>query len=88
MSQFQETEELELEPLLEESHLVLRTDDMSEEDRAFYDAKDTEKATVDERPGSAIESFAEPSPEEKRLVRKLDTRILPVACILYLFACG
>ena len=87
MSQFQETEELELEPLLEESHLVLHTDDMSSEDQAFYDAKDAEKATI-ERAGSAIESFAEPSPEEKRLVRKLDTRILPVACILYLFACG
>ena len=86
MSQFQETEELELEPLLEESHLVLHTDDMSSEDQA-YDAKDAEKATI-ERAGSAIESFAEPSPEEKRLVRKLDTRILPVACILYLFACG
>ena len=25
--------------------------------------------------------------EEKRLVRKLDRRILPIACLLYLFAC-
>lgn len=25
--------------------------------------------------------------EEKRLVRKLDMRIMPIACILYLFAC-
>lgn len=27
------------------------------------------------------------SEEEKDLVRKLDRRILPIACILYLFAC-
>lgn len=27
------------------------------------------------------------SPEERRLVRKLDGRIMPIACILYLFAC-
>jgi hypothetical protein len=26
--------------------------------------------------------------EEKRLVRKLDRRILPILCLLYLFACG
>ena len=25
--------------------------------------------------------------EEKRLVRKLDKRILPIACLMYLFAC-
>ncbi len=25
--------------------------------------------------------------EERRLVRKLDRRILPIACLLYLFAC-
>lgn len=27
------------------------------------------------------------SEEEKDLVRKLDRRILPIACLLYLFAC-
>ena len=27
------------------------------------------------------------SPEERRLVRKLDRRILPIACLMYLFAC-
>lgn len=26
--------------------------------------------------------------EEKKLVRKLDRRILPITCLLYLFACG
>lgn len=29
----------------------------------------------------------EGTPEERRLVRKLDGRIMPLACILYLFAC-
>ena len=27
------------------------------------------------------------SAEEKRLVRKLDKRILPITCLMYLFAC-
>ena len=27
------------------------------------------------------------TPEEKRLVRKLDRRILPIVCLMYLFAC-
>lgn len=27
------------------------------------------------------------SPEERRLVRKLDSRILPIACLLYFFSC-
>jgi hypothetical protein len=31
--------------------------------------------------------FFEKSTEEKRLVRKLDQRILPIVCLLYLFAC-
>lgn len=29
----------------------------------------------------------EGTPEERKLVRKLDERIMPLACILYLFAC-
>ena len=37
------------------------------------------------------EDYQEPSEswlaEEKKLVRKLDKRILPMACLLYLFAC-
>lgn len=34
------------------------------------------------QPQDEVQSF-----EEKRLVRKLDNRILPIACLLYLFAC-
>jgi hypothetical protein len=28
------------------------------------------------------------SPKEKALLRKLDARILPIACLMYLFACA
>ena len=31
--------------------------------------------------------FGHSPAEERRLVRKLDARILPIACLLYLFAC-
>ena len=40
---------------------------------------------VDQLPPSATEYEA--TPEEKRLVRRLDMRIMPIACIMYLFAC-
>jgi hypothetical protein len=33
------------------------------------------------------QSIDEISPEERRLVRKLDLRIMPLLSILYLFAC-
>lgn len=85
-----ESEELELEPLLISSHNLqseLDVDDMSlisDVRDVDYD-KDAEK--VDTRAVSVAESFTDSSPEELRLVRKLDTRILPIVCILYLFAC-
>jgi len=49
---------------------------------------DQEKISIEQ--GSAL---ASPAPllatpeEEKRLVRKIDLRILPITCLLYLFAC-
>lgn len=54
-----------------------------------------EKVIIDEK--SSVEHYDhdvtlvsatafEASPEEKKLVRKLDMRIMPIACILYLFA--
>ncbi|GJE96543.1 MFS general substrate transporter [Phanerochaete sordida] len=46
------------------------------------DKLDLEK--VDAR--SVTRSVDEVPPEERRLVRKLDSRIMPLACILYLFA--
>lgn len=41
--------------------------------------------TIEEAPPPAT-SWAGTA-EEKRLVRKLDMRIMPLTCILYLFAC-
>ena len=32
-------------------------------------------------------NFEHSAAEERQLVRKLDRRILPIACLLYLFAC-
>ena len=34
-----------------------------------------------------VVGLKEQSPEERALVRKLDKRILPIACLMYLFAC-
>lgn len=39
--------------------------------------------TVEEQDGPEIISAY----EEKRLLRKLDMRILPIACLMYIFAC-
>lgn len=41
--------------------------------------------TFEESPASATQYEA--TPEERRLVRKLDMRIMPIACVMYLFAC-
>jgi len=57
------------------------------------EASHNSKLTVDDEKleslsdGSHPETDLERSLEEKRLVRKLDNRILPIACLLYLFAC-
>jgi len=42
---------------------------------------------VDANDGATSESF-ENTQEERDLVRKLDKRILPITCLLYLFACS
>ena len=36
----------------------------------------------------ALNSDGSQTPEEKALVWKLDKRILPITCLLYLFACA
>ncbi|KAG2154195.1 major facilitator superfamily domain-containing protein [Suillus bovinus] len=54
---------------------------LDEEKRQFSDEKET-KSTSDAAGNNPIVI----SDEEKRLVRKLDRRILPITCLLYLFA--
>lgn len=52
------------------------------------DKLDVEKVESRSVSGSAKEtSLEERSLEEQRLVRKLDLRIMPLLCIVYLFAC-
>lgn len=41
----------------------------------------------DHTDSTIVESF-EDTQEERDLVRKLDRRILPITCLLYLFACS
>ena len=81
MTRRQSLEELELAPLLDPTADDLP--DMSISDKRV--SEDIEKVERD----SVVPSFSEDfSPEdERRLVRRLDRRILTVACILYLFAC-
>lgn len=84
-------EELELEPLLHQvDPLQSQTDQMAANaDKTDY--RDDDKLDVEtaERrsPSQASQHSLHISPEERRLVRKLDSLILPIACILYLFAC-
>lgn len=50
---------------------------------------DEEKDSAEKRTGSASGSLvplATPE-EERRLVKKIDLRILPITCLLYLCAC-
>jgi len=62
-------------------------------------ARDTEKLDQDEDPyfddctgpdhtEAALAETFEDTQEERNLVRKLDRRILPITCLLYLFACS
>lgn len=76
-------EVLELEPLLDSSS---DSPEMASVKRDSVDDKlDVEK--VENRSVRSQSVDGEVSPAEKRLVRKLDSRIMPLACILYLFAC-
>lgn len=40
-----------------------------------------------EPPVQLVVQTGVPSVEERRLLRKLDRRILPITCLMYLFAC-
>ena len=50
--------------------------------------KDAEKADIEELEVLPTTRVSARSPdEERRLVRKIDLRIMHIACVLYLFAC-
>lgn len=53
----------------------------------IYDEKLNQTEGDESRLPEGVESFAN-SLEERVLVRKLDKRILPLTCLLYLFACS
>lgn len=48
-------------------------------------ATGAQSVQLDVQPGSEVP--VSESEEERRLVRKLDRRILPITCLMYLFAC-
>lgn len=57
---------------------------MSLEEKQHTSVEEEKADSVDER---APVVPAHTPDEERRLVRKLDMRIMPIACIMYLFAC-
>ncbi|KAJ6472639.1 MFS general substrate transporter [Mycena vulgaris] len=60
---------------------------MSTEKHAMEDNKPSEDAKLESASASAsVSSLIVDPEEERRLVRKLDRRILPITCLLYLFA--
>jgi hypothetical protein len=50
-------------------------------------ASEDGKLEDDRVESASFASFVIDPEEERRLVRKLDNRILPITCLLYLFAC-
>ena len=49
--------------------------------------KDVLENEANEASSDAESLYRHTATEERQLVRKLDRRILPIACLLYLFAC-
>ena len=56
------------------------------EEKADPDLSHIEK-TVESEQEQDADYWASKSKEEAKLVRKMDKRILPIACLMYLFAC-
>lgn len=77
MTQRPSYEVSELEPLLDYPEAM--TDNHDHVD----DKLDVEKVESHSVSGSVEETLL----EERKLVRKLDLRIMPLLCIVYLFAC-
>jgi hypothetical protein len=58
--------------------------DLDNKDTVYADEKGRESQSDTEEQDVLPK---EKTPEETKLVRKLDARILPITCLLYLFAC-
>lgn len=72
--------------LLHSSSLFLLTMASTYDDSKEFKGDDM-KVEVATEERASLEASGSWFMEEKRLIRKLDRRILPIACLLYLFAC-
>lgn len=60
---------------------------MSDEKRSnSLEKRDVEQNDAYDQDDASLVT-AEQSPEERKLVARLDMRILPITCLMYLFAC-
>lgn len=59
---------------------------MGVDEKTNYADEKTE-STVEHHDAPVSATEFEATPEERRLVRRLDMRIMPIACVMYLFAC-
>ena len=75
-----------LDKLNQFSDLSLHTMSSKDHPTSFdLDDRDDMAKQIESEP--VLEKGTDVSVEEKRLVRKLDMRILPITCFLYLLAC-
>jgi hypothetical protein len=63
-------------------YVLIPTTTMSQSNRP--EDLEIKASLVEEEKSTLVEADAK---EERRLVTKLDRRILPIACLMYLFAC-
>ena len=60
---------------------------MSPDEKSDEKSHETVLESPRAQPDVQVQAEDLASVEERRLVRKLDGRILPIACLMYLFAC-
>jgi hypothetical protein len=60
---------------------------MSPDEKSDEKSHETVLESPSIQPDVQVQAEDSASVEERRLVRKLDGRILPIACLMYLFAC-
>lgn len=62
----------------------VKDEPITKSDLVVEDAKETDASSSTR----STENKQEISPEERRLIAKLDKRILPIVCLMYLFSCA